>query len=192
MGLKVFSRTFNQPSQEFMDFASNIQNNSGIPVIYDGTFPQNVKMDLNLGNVADAIYCFPYGKFKENVCLNPNVINMTGQYPFSCVLHELAHATGHPKRLNRITMNPKNYHASVINRAVEEIIAETTAMGLMEFLGLADGDTMARSEGYINKWLQDFKKEATVYPSSELRDEMRKESARASEYILNKWIKKGN
>ena len=44
-----------------------------------------------------------------------------------CQFHEYGHATGHPKRLNRISLN---YYYSPINNIYEEITAELVALKL--------------------------------------------------------------
>jgi len=82
----------------------------------------------------------------EVIILNENANN---DYWYSTIFHELAHATGSSKRFNRVGVvacqTKTDYH-------LEEIIAESVAMRVMESMGLATDETRAKSNSYIQSY----------------------------------------
>jgi len=70
---------------------------------------------------------------------------------YGTVLHELAHWTGHPQRLNRETLN-ESYQFGDLNYAKEELRAELASVFLMAERGIPhDPD---RNAAYLGSWLQ--------------------------------------
>lgn len=69
---------------------------------------------------------------------------------YSTLFHELGHATGHPRRLNRGD-EWANYFATA-GYAKEELVAEMTAAMLCAELGIEQ--TLDNSAAYIQSWLK--------------------------------------
>lgn len=83
-----------------------------------------------------------------------NDIYIAGQEYYSTMLHEMAHSTGHPDRLNRLG----NGHFGSPKYAREELIAELTAAFVASSLGF-DKMIDANSACYLNSWIQTLKEE---------------------------------
>ncbi|QIL78406.1 ArdC family protein [Hymenobacter sp. HDW8] len=69
------------------------------------------------------------------------------------LFHELAHSTGHSKRLNRATLTEKAAFGSE-TYAKEELVAELAAAFLGNAAGLDLASTTAGSASYVASWLQ--------------------------------------
>lgn len=79
-------------------------------------------------------------------------------YSFGAVkLHELCHATGNPKRLDRTYLykKPSDYNFGSMSYAREELRAEIASCLLMHDLGWeADKDELTNHLGYVQAWVQ--------------------------------------
>lgn len=96
--------------------------------------------------------------------------------------HELAHATGHSKRLHRPSlMKDKMYDANHAY-SLDEVIAEMTAACLAEYCGVQTPDGEVASVTYIAFWMNKLKQEPAILGVA-LR-----ESQRAVQYILGKEV----
>jgi antirestriction protein ArdC len=71
---------------------------------------------------------------------------------YSTFFHELAHSTGHEKRLNREGLNPPHKFGDVIY-SKEELIAEMSASFLCANAGI-DQATLSNSAAYIGSWVE--------------------------------------
>ncbi len=83
-----------------------------------------------------------------------NDIYIAGQEYYGTMLHEMAHSTGHPDRLNRLEKG----HFGSSKYAREELIAELTAAFVASSLGfdkMLDGNSAC----YLNAWIQALKEE---------------------------------
>lgn len=98
------------------------------------------------------------GNFRGD--LNTLMIYIDGlnelQYDKESVLfHELAHATGTVQRLNRFSIvcvqfqNRKDYYSKPESHIIEEIVAETVALKLMNHFGLYNQSLQIQSNNYI-------------------------------------------
>ena len=72
-----------------------------------------------------------------------------GEY-YSTAFHELAHSTGHQRRLNRLRATA---HFGNESYSKEELVAEIAAAALMNHTGLETGSTFRNSAAYIQSWL---------------------------------------
>ncbi len=75
------------------------------------------------------------------------------EYYYATLLHELAHSTGHKKRLDRDmtgSFGSESY-------AKEELIAETTRVFLQVFLGLNNTEMEEHNAAYLKGWLKPLK-----------------------------------
>ena len=81
----------------------------------------------------------------------------SAQSYFGTIFHEIGHSTGHPKRLNRPTLNEMSPFGST-NYSKEELIAEMTAAFLCGVAGIED-KTIDNSAAYIKEWLRRLRKD---------------------------------
>lgn len=159
-----------------IDILKTIEQRTGFPIIEDS----NIVLTL-FGSQADFIqgaYVMKHQTFlkKEAVLLTPsNKINK-----FAILFHELAHATGIEGRLERIGLmrGGFDYNSSSICKRVEESVAETTSMLLMEHFKLATYQTRAIHNTYLLNYSV----------SSDFQDMIRKQSNEAKDYILTHWL----
>ncbi len=95
------------------------------------------------------------------------------------LLHELAHATGHPDRLDRVQDDFSQGMTEAY--AFEEIIAETTAMRVMMFFNVLEPDIQDEMNRYISK----FTAKVPAFRLNELETEVNK----ATHYMISHWIR---
>lgn len=107
---------------------------------------------------------------KESFCSMPEY--------YSTLFHELAHSTGHPKRLNRFEELTAQ-HAKGESYSREELIAEFTSSFLMAEAGIYNLATEANSANYIGGWLKFIKDDPMALISSANK------AQKAADYILN-------
>lgn len=75
---------------------------------------------------------------------------------YGTALHELAHWTGHPSRLNRPTLN-EAYRFGDLNYAKEELRAELTSVFLAAELGIPHD--AANHAAYVGSWIKALKED---------------------------------
>jgi antirestriction protein ArdC len=75
--------------------------------------------------------------------------NSSAEY-YACVLHELAHWTGHESRLNRINQLARFGDATY---AAEELVAELAAAFLTAGLNIPNDRTLNNATAYLGHWL---------------------------------------
>jgi antirestriction protein ArdC len=96
-----------------------------------------------------------YNPAKDMVVVQPHETFVSPEYYYNIVFHELAHSTGHKKRLNRFELTQSlGEHAY----SKEELVAEFASAYLSTISGFED---TKRSAGYIGGWasvLQDNSK----------------------------------
>ncbi|MBK6284898.1 MAG: DUF1738 domain-containing protein [Draconibacterium sp.] len=91
---------------------------------------------------------------------NPRRFFKAEQY-YSTLYHELCHATGHARRLNRHSKFP-NHHFGSIDYSQEELVAEMGAAYLCGICGIENA-TIDNSAAYIQSWLQKLKNDKSLY-----------------------------
>lgn len=79
---------------------------------------------------------------------------------YSALFHELAHSTGHEKRLARKGVTDKNKFASHAY-GQEELVAEFTSAFLCSATGIADR-TIENSAAYLNNWKKAINADQTI------------------------------
>jgi antirestriction protein ArdC len=96
---------------------------------------------------------------------------------YSTLFHELAHATGHAKRLHRPTLTDLCPFGSS-NYSQEELLAEMGAAFLCGYCGIANA-TVERSVAYIASWLRALQNDPRmgIHAASHAQ--------KAADYILN-------
>lgn len=106
-----------------------------------------------------------------------------GQFPmrsvyYTTLFHELAHSTGHKKRLARRTaFNSISRYSEAEDYAKEEIVAEITACYLAAQAGFLEVEIL-NSARYLREWLQ-----LITQPEGFLEEAVR-EARRAADFIL--------
>jgi antirestriction protein ArdC len=103
----------------------------------------------------------------------------TSELFYSILFHELIHATGHPKRLNRFEGNEVNAFNSS-NYSKEELTAEIGAAFLNGHTGILNDATLEDSSGYIQGWLSKLKNDKKFIIEASAK------AQKAVDYILNK------
>lgn len=99
--------------------------------------------------------CFTQARHNPKLPKDCIIMNTDSNDPYwySVFFHEMAHATGVPKYLNRIGLSGEKTH---VDYAFEELIAETVASQIMERMGYATDSTRAASHSYIQNWTVSF------------------------------------
>ena len=86
----------------------------------------------------------------------------TAEY-YSTAFHELAHSTGHPKRLNRITETAR-FGSAPYSR--EELCAELGASFILNHLGIETPSSFRNNAAYISHWLGVLKEDKRLLVSA--------------------------
>jgi antirestriction protein ArdC len=106
----------------------------------------------------------------------PEVFESSEEY-FSCLYHELSHATGHAKRVGRKGITEPSYFGSH-EYSKEELCAEMSAAFLCGHAGI-EHKTIVNSAAYIRGWLKALKNDKTLLIHAAAQ------AQKASDYILN-------
>lgn len=121
----------------FLDYgpAEQVMEDSKVPIYYGGD---------------KAVYS------PANDCITlPPRSSFTGMAEFyGTAMHELAHATGHPSRLDRLV---KNARFGDLSYAFEELVAEIAGAFLCNELGVPDSGNLTNTTAYLSNWLQILK-----------------------------------
>lgn len=96
---------------------------------------------------------------------------------YAVLFHELAHATGHETRLNRLD-SKKNREFGSPEYSFEELVAEMTAAFLCAHCGIEN--QVEHSAAYINSWLAVFRKDKKILLDAATA------AQRAADYILGR------
>ncbi|HWY02888.1 MAG TPA: zincin-like metallopeptidase domain-containing protein [Candidatus Acidoferrum sp.] len=123
---------------EVIEAAERILNNSGATILHD-------QADRAFYNrLADSIHLPPKHAFQD----------AAGYY--GTALHELAHWSGHPSRLDRATLN-ESYRFGDINYAKEELRAELASVFLAAERGIPHNPE--QHAAYVNSWINLLKQD---------------------------------
>jgi antirestriction protein ArdC len=144
----------------------NIEQCTGVP---EKLLPENAASDLSSLTECEAIVetmpACPAIKFKDgmayyniaedfiNMPKKKNFASMEGYY--ATLFHELVHATGHEKRLNRPTLAEMAERGSE-NYSIEELVAELGTAYLCSWTGILHKE-IKNSAAYIAGWLKPLK-----------------------------------
>ena len=103
-----------------------------------------------------------------------NVFNSTQEY-YSTRLHEIAHSTGHPSRLNRDTIANSD-HRKGNGYGTEELVAELTNMMVCRRLGITG--TYDNSVAYLKSWYKAIEQDEKLFMTASLQ------AVKATKYIM--------
>jgi antirestriction protein ArdC len=92
-----------------------------------------------------------YSRGRDSIHLPPLAAFKTAPDYYGTALHELAHWTGHPSRLNRSTLN-ESYSFGDLNYAQEELRAELASVFLAAERGIPHDP--ANHAAYVGSWLK--------------------------------------
>jgi antirestriction protein ArdC len=121
-----------------------------------------------------------YNPTHDYINMPPIELFKSSELYHSILHHELIHATGNLKRLNRFENNEvSNFNSSY---SKEELIAEIGAAFLNNHCGILNEDTLTDSSAYIQGWLNKLRddKKFIVEASGKAQ--------KAVDYILNKGV----
>ncbi len=142
---------------EVVHAGEQILTNSGARIVHD----QNDRAFYN--RAQDTIHLPPKDAFKEP----------PGYY--GTALHELAHWTGHPSRLNRPTLN-ESYRFGDVNYAKEELRAELASVFLAAERGIPHNPE--QHAAYVGSWINALKQDKNeIFRAAH-------DASRASDYLL--------
>lgn len=142
---------------EVVHAGEQILTNSGARIVHD----QNDRAFYN--RAQDTIHLPPKDAFKEP----------PGYY--GTALHELAHWTGHPWRLNRPTLN-ESYRFGDINYAKEELRAELASVFLAAERGIPHNPE--QHAAYVGSWINALKQDKNeIFRAAH-------DASRASDFLL--------
>ncbi len=96
---------------------------------------------------------------------------------YKVLFHELAHSTGHEKRLNRKGVMERNEFGGT-EYSKEELTAEMTAAFLSAITGIGE-ETLPSSAAYIANWLMALKNDKTMVLKAAAQ------AQKAADYIMN-------
>jgi antirestriction protein ArdC len=96
---------------------------------------------------------------------------------YSTLLHELTHATGHARRLNRPTLMDACAFGTT-NYSKEELVAEFGAAYLCAIAGIENVATLQNSAAYIAGWLRRLRDDARLVVHAAAQ------AQRAADYII--------
>jgi antirestriction protein ArdC len=99
---------------------------------------------------------------------------------FSILFHELCHATGNAKRLNRFKSNETNPFNSKSSYTKKELVAEIGAAFLNSHAGILNNVTLQDSTAYIQGWLKQLRNDKKFIIEASAK------AQKAVDYILNK------
>lgn len=82
------------------------------------------------------------------------------RFYYDALFHELAHSTGHPRRLGRFKLDhPLANLFGSTPYCREELVAEMTATMLCAHVGISDRQLMDNSAAYIAGWLEQLRRD---------------------------------
>lgn len=120
-----------------------------------------------------------YSPSLDRVVVPPIAAFVKKEHFYSVLFHELAHSTGHAKRLGRF--NPEDVSQHIFGSesySKEELVAEMTAAFLNAEAG-TDAVTIENSAAYIQSWIGKLKEDRRLLLSAASA------AQKAADYILN-------
>lgn len=90
----------------------------------------------------------------------------TAEGYYDTAFHESVHSTGHPKRLNRISLDANVAAFGSEDYSKEELVAEIGACGIMHELGLETEKTFRNNAAYVQSWLRALKNDKRMIVSA--------------------------
>lgn len=134
----------------------------------------NMPNSPKISNAGDRAY---YSPIQDKVTMPlPSLFHSMEEY-YSTLFHELAHSTGHEKRLNRKELKEHDGFGGE-NYSREELTAELTAAFLCAISGI-EQKTLTNSTAYIQGWLKALNNDKTLILKAA------SQAQAAADFILN-------
>lgn len=128
---------------------------------------------------AAGLGCF-YRPFSDVVSMEPLPGFESPEFYYGVLFHELVHATGHPRRLNRQEKNGAPRRFGTKSYGVEELTAELGAAYLCQQVGIANERVMQNQAGYLQNWLEALQNDKRLFFDAA------RNAQRAADYIAGR------
>jgi antirestriction protein ArdC len=135
---------------------ASFTSNEMVDSIVDGYISRSNPLILNVSKTSNQAY---YSPSNDLVVMPKQDSFVDSDSYYKTLFHELAHSTGHQRRLNRKGIAEVNYFGSE-SYAQEELVAEISSMYLTGLCDLNPQDSHSNSQAYINGWVKKFEDEA--------------------------------
>ena len=119
-----------------------------------------------------------YSPTTDRIILPPRELFTSTEEIYACLFHETAHASGHPKRLNRKSISEAAPFGSAVY-SFEELVAECSAAYLCAQAGVSPA-VLENQAAYIQGWLAKLRSEKRVMVIAAAQ------AQKATDYILNR------
>ncbi len=119
-----------------------------------------------------------YSSITDRITLPPRELFISAEEEAATLFHECAHASGHPKRLNRKSIAEAAPFGSP-TYSFEEIIAEMSAAYLCAEAGISPA-VIANEAAYIQGWLAKLRSDKRMVVAAAAQ------AQKAADYILNR------
>ena len=137
-------------------------------------FLDREKIELKHNNVNEAYYSVRYDYINL-----PPLERFNSPENYAAVLfHEMVHASGHKKRLNRFRENDTSSSFGSPDYSREELVAQMGSSFLLKQVDMDNSRTLEQSAAYIQSWIAALKNDYSLIAIAASRAE------RAVEYIL--------
>ncbi len=100
---------------------------------------------------------------------------------YSTLFHELAHSTGHDKRLGRFKAENVDHQFASRSYSKEELVAEMASCFVLNELGIGTEHTESNSIAYLQNWVKALKSDARMIVQASGK------AVKAAEYIMNRY-----
>jgi antirestriction protein ArdC len=119
-----------------------------------------------------------YSSVSDRITLPPRELFISAEEQIATTYHEMSHATGHPRRLNRKSIAEAAPFGSPIY-ATEELIAEMSAAYLCAEAGISPA-VLENQAAYIAGWLKKLREDRKLVVQAAAQ------AQRAADYVLGK------
>jgi len=121
-----------------------------------------------------------YSSVTDRITLPPRELFISAEEQIATTYHEVSHATGHPKRLNRKSITEAAPFGSPIY-ATEELVAEMSAAYLCAESGISPA-VIENQAAYVAGWLKKLRddRKLVVHAAAEAQ--------KAADYILRRFL----
>lgn len=124
----------------------------------------------------DQAGCAFYNRSLDSIHLPPKEAFKDAAGYYGTALHELAHATGHPSRLNRSTLN-ESYRFGDVNYAKEELRAELASVFVAAERGIPHNPE--QHAAYVGSWIKMLREDKNeIFRAAH-------DASRASDFLLS-------
>lgn len=146
--------------EEVADDGNDDLNSTAEAVISDYVNRAGNGFHIDRDNVSNRAYYSPAEDY-VNVPTRKQFAVMAEYY--STLFHELGHSTGHSTRLNRFSGTAACAAFGSQEYSKEELVAESTAAGILNAIGMEEANSFRNSAAYIKSWASHIKSDPMMY-----------------------------